>query len=366
MAAFAVDLLGAVLHLDVGELGEGDALAGGGEEADVGDLFGRGAEGGIVAHHDVVAGFAVEDLGDGSAVDGATDGAFDGGLDVGDVDAVAVGGSAVDGVVEVGLADDAEEAEVGDAGDATHDMRRSRRLSFEGLEVGAVELDGELALDAADGFFDVVGDGLREVPDDAGSFFKLAIHGGDELVLVLVEDGPPLLLGLEVDEVFGVEEAGGVGAIVGAAGLADDLGDLGKRGQDEAGLFGDGEAFGGAGTGSERAANPDGAFVEMGKELGADDAAELRKIAQGKQQCGDANGNDLMVDSPGGCRAIAPVSHLMTGFSHSVAPLGKRKLASTGASTMEKMRAPSRAKATVQAMGLKRRPSTDCKVKMGR
>ncbi len=70
---------------------------------------------GIVADHDVVAGFAVEDLGDRGAGDGAADGAFDGGLDVGDVDAVAGGGVAVDDVVEVGLADDAEEAEVGDA-----------------------------------------------------------------------------------------------------------------------------------------------------------------------------------------------------------------------------------------------------------
>ena len=33
---------------------------------------------------------------------------------------------------------------------------------------------------------------------------------------------------------------------------------------------------------------------------------------------------------------------------------------------MEKMMAPNRAKATVQAMGLNKRPSTRCSVKMGR
>ena len=148
--------------------------------------------GGVVAHHDVVARFAVEDLGDGSAVDGAADGTFDRGLDVGDVDAVAIRRGAVDGVVEIGLADDAEEAEVGDAVDVTHDVDDLIALFFEGLEVGAVELDGELALDAADGLLDVVGDGLREVPDDAGSLLQLAVHGGDEFVLVLVEDGTPL------------------------------------------------------------------------------------------------------------------------------------------------------------------------------
>ncbi len=43
----------------------------------------------------------------------------------------------------------------------------------------------------------------------------------------------------------------------------------------------------------------------MGKELGADDAAEGEEDPQGKQQSGDANGNNLVVDSPGGCLAIA-------------------------------------------------------------
>ena len=56
----------------------------------------------------------------------------------------------------------------------------------------------------------------------------------------------------------------------------------------------------------------------------------------------------------------------MTGLCHSFAPLAKAKLASTGAMSMEKSSAPSRAKATVQAMGWNSRPSTRCRVKMGR
>ena len=43
------------------------------------------------------------------------------------------------------------------------------------------------------------------------SFPSCAIHGGDQLLFVLVEHRPPLVLGLEIDEIFGVEEAGGVG-----------------------------------------------------------------------------------------------------------------------------------------------------------
>ena len=61
-----------------------------------------------------------------------------------------------------------------------------------------------------------------------GNLDKLLVHGGDQGFLVLVEDGTPVLLALQIDEVFGVEEAGGVGAVVGAAGLADDLGDFRK------------------------------------------------------------------------------------------------------------------------------------------
>jgi hypothetical protein len=45
--------------------------------------------------------------------------------------------------------------------------------------------------------------------------------------------------------------------------------------------------------------------------------------------------------------------------------LGKRKLARTGASPVERIREQSGANATVQATGLNRRPSTDCNVKMG-
>ncbi len=56
-----------------------------------------------------------------------------------------------------------------------------------------------------------------------GNFSSSLIHGVDERFLILVEDGTPLLLGLKIDEVFGIEEARRIGAIVGAAGLAHHL-----------------------------------------------------------------------------------------------------------------------------------------------
>ncbi len=136
LAGFAIDFLGAVLGLDAGELRERDAFATGREEADVVDGFLRVAVLREIANDDVVASFVLQDLGDGVAADGGLDGV----LHVVDVDAIARGGDAVDGVVEVGLADDAEESEVGDALDLAHDGDDLVALFFEGAQVVAVDL----------------------------------------------------------------------------------------------------------------------------------------------------------------------------------------------------------------------------------
>ena len=70
----------------------------------------------------------------------------------------------------------------------------SSPLASSVLQIVAIDLDGQLALDAADGFFHVVGDGLREIPERAGDLAERAIHGGDQRFLVLAEDGAPLFL----------------------------------------------------------------------------------------------------------------------------------------------------------------------------
>ena len=142
-------------------------------------------------------------------------------------------------------------------------------LLLERLQIGAVDLDRQFALDAADGFFHVVGDGLREIPEHAGNLFQFAVHGRDQLLFVLLEHRPPLLLGLQIDEVFGIEEAGGIGAIVGTAHLRDHLRDLRKSCQNDARLVHQTRAFGRSGAGRQGAARPDGAFIEMRQELRA-------------------------------------------------------------------------------------------------
>ena len=132
------------------------------------------------------------------------------------------------------------------------------------------------------------------------------VHGSDQLFLVLVEDGPPLLLGLEIDEVLGVEEAGGVGAVVGAAGLADDLGDLGECVEADARLIHDTQALGGAGGGGERSAHPDGALVEVRQKFRADGAAECEEGGEGQRKHGQADCDEAVLNGPfDGCAVAA-------------------------------------------------------------
>ena len=107
--------------------------------------------------------------------------------------------------------------------DRAHHVDDLVALFFQRLQIVAVNLDGQLAFHAADRFFHVVRDRLREIPDHAGNLFELAIHGRDQLFFVLVKNRPPFFFRLQIDEIFGIEEAGGVGSVVGTAHLAGAL-----------------------------------------------------------------------------------------------------------------------------------------------
>ena len=103
-----------------------DALAGGRKQADVLDGLAGVAVLLLIAQGDVEARLALLHLGDGVGADGGLDGV----LNVGDVDAPAGGGVAIDGVVEVGLADDAEDAQILNAFDRWPSGPESLRPSF--------------------------------------------------------------------------------------------------------------------------------------------------------------------------------------------------------------------------------------------
>ena len=123
-------------------------------------------------------------------------------------------------IVEVGLADDAEDSEVLNPLYVPHDTHDLFRFGFEDLQVVSVDLCGELSLDPAHRLFHVVRYRLREVPGRSRDLLELATHGSNKFLLILVKNGAPLILRLKRDTVFGVEKSRRIQSIIGAAHLA--------------------------------------------------------------------------------------------------------------------------------------------------
>ncbi len=118
----------------------------------------------LVAHGQVVALLAVRIWRDRLAADRG----FNRVLNIADVDSEAVGLGAIDDEIHIWLAATWKSAEVGDAGNSAHHVLHLVGLGFERFSGRAEQFDGQFAFDAADRFFDVVGDGLRKIPVDAG------------------------------------------------------------------------------------------------------------------------------------------------------------------------------------------------------
>ncbi len=74
--------------------------------------------------------------------------------------------------------------------------------------------------------------GCEKFQKAPGYFCTLTIHGSDQFVLVLMEDRPPLFLGLQVHEILRIAESSRVGSIVGRSGLRYDGSDFGERGEE--------------------------------------------------------------------------------------------------------------------------------------
>src|SRR5580698_8842880 len=136
-------------------------------------------------------------------------------------------------------------------------------------------------------------------------FLYFAIHGGDQFLLVPMKNGPPLIFGLQVDEIFRVAESSRVGSIVRRPGLRDDLSDLGERCEDIAVLLGKARAFRLAYAVGHRAARPNGAFVQMWQELRANDTAERQENSGGQRSQSNADYNHAVFDSPARADPVA-------------------------------------------------------------
>ncbi len=121
---------------------------------------------------------------------------------------------------------------------------------------------------------------MRKIPDHAGKPRQLPIQGGDEIFLALAEFRTPLFLWLQVDKILSVEKAGGICTIVGPPDLTGGHRDFRKRSQNDAGLIRQVDAFTGASTRREGAANPDRAFVQVRQKLRPDGLAERVRACQ--------------------------------------------------------------------------------------
>ena len=117
LVLFAVNLLGAIFYLYLGQLRERDSFAGGRKQTNVFDGFLGVAIGLLVADHQVIARFPLQYLADGAAADRGLDGV----LYIADIDTVTSRRRAVDHVIEIGLADHAEDSQVLDTLNLTHD-----------------------------------------------------------------------------------------------------------------------------------------------------------------------------------------------------------------------------------------------------
>ncbi len=170
------------------KLTDGNALARWRQQPDIFDLLNRAAILRLVANHQIVALLAFEHLRHGLAADRG----FNRVLHVADVDAEAIGLDSIDHQVQIRLPDGAKDSEIGDAANLAHHADDLVPLLFERRQIGAVNLHRELAFDAADRLFHVVGDGLREVPHHAGNHRNFLVQRFDQSGLVLMEHRPPL------------------------------------------------------------------------------------------------------------------------------------------------------------------------------
>src|ERR1017187_7306192 len=278
LVAFAVDHRRAVFNPHVSDLGERNAFSAGGGDPDVANVVHGLPELLLVPRHEVEALLTDQNLADRIA----TDRGLNCVLNVGSIDTETVRLFAIDHDVNVGLTEHPEQPEIGNPGDRPHYGHDLFAFLLQIFQVGAEDLHGKFTFNAADGFFHVVGDGLGESPGHAGNLLDFVVHGLDQQFLAATELRTPFTARLEIDEVLGVEEAGGVGAVIGAADLRYHFRHFRKAGENNARLVHHFAAGSGTCTGGQGAASPDRTLIEMGKELRANHSRESKVAHQGK------------------------------------------------------------------------------------
>src|SRR5271166_3828853 len=289
-----IDFRSAIHHIYFRELRQRNPLTRGSEQTDLLNGFLRVSIGRQVTEYQIVSLFPQQHL----AESVTSHRGLNCILDVGDIDRVARSLIAVHGEVEVGLADNPKHSQVLHALNILHDGDDLVRLGFERFQVVSINLDCQFALDTAHRFFHVVRNRLREVPGDSGNFFQLAAHRRDQPLFVLTEDRAPLCLGQQINEVFGIEKACGVSAIIWTSYLRHHPRNFWKRSQDYARRVHYRQAFSRSRAGRQGSAYPDGALIQVRQELGTNRTAESQKHRQQKCNHCRPNGQRAMPNGP--------------------------------------------------------------------
>ena len=184
------------------------------------------------------------------------------------------------------------------ARDIGHDGSDLLALLLENLQVVPKNLERKRTLGASHRFSDVVFDGLGEVPDRSWVFFQRTVHGGDQFLFVLMKYRAPLIVRLQVHEIFGVAESPSVGAVIGTAGLRHNGFHLRERRENIAGIGREFLAFRETCAIGQSAARPDGAFIEVRQELRADDATKPQVKRSGERRDTNNRHDRAMLNRP--------------------------------------------------------------------
>ena len=164
------------------------------------------------------------------------------------------------------LTDRIEDGEIGDPRHRLHHLLDLAGSLFDCVEIVAVQLDRVLALHTRGRLFDIVLDVLREVEIDPGKFGRQRII---DLLgqLLLVDTFGPGVERLQRYVEFGIEEAGGIGPVVGPPELRDDRYDFGKAPDDLPHAVDVGGRLLERDRRRQRGADPQIAFLEMGQKF---------------------------------------------------------------------------------------------------
>ncbi len=343
------------LDLDSGQGAQGQALAVGAVDRNVADGLDVGDRLGRQLDDQVEGALAFEHLGGRLAADGGGDD----GLDVGDRQAVARDGGAVDRDLDLRLAEQQVGADVGRARDGADESTiwSAYCCSFVGSSPNSL---------IASSLF---------TPETASSTLSsmywlnwVSIPGISRRLRAMASQSAsrscgrrPLLPRLQADAVFGDVPAVDVGAVVGPADLADHIADLGEGGQLQAHVLGDLGRFRGRDGLRGEGAHPQVALVQLRQEFAAEEMVgqDPRQEEQPGHREDHAAGAQREVQR-------RPVEAQQPAHDPAIrsatAPLRKARLASTGTTRMANSVPTISAKVSVSAIGLKIRPSTRCSV----